>query len=152
MYPLLKREFVVNLAVEAAWDYLARIEAWPSWARHIRKIDLTPPGELHRQSSGVLHLKNGLAPTFRVTEFDRPRNWQWDGAFLWLTVLYDLRFEALDANHTKVIFVIRAEGLGASILGPLFARLYRPSLDRAIPRLVQEMNAADKAPAESAKA
>jgi len=138
--------------VEAAWDYLARIEAWPSWARHIRKIDVQPQGDLKRHTSGVLHLKNRLAPTFRVTEFDRPRSWQWDGAFLWLTVLYDHRFEALDANHTKVIFVIRAEGLGASILGPLFARLYRPSLDRAIPRLVQEMNAADKAPAESAKA
>jgi hypothetical protein len=142
MITLLERKFTVNLPLEAAWDYLARVEEWPSWARHIKKIELQPPGELERHSSGVLHLKNGLAPTFRVTEFDPPRNWQWDGAFLWLTVLYGHRFEALDAAHTKLTWIIEAEGLGASILGPLFASLYRPSLDRAIPLLVQEMNAA----------
>jgi hypothetical protein len=141
MVTLLKREFTVNLPRERAWDHLARIEEWPSWAQHIRKIELQPPGELGPKSTGLLHLTNGMKPAFRVTEFNPPRNWKWDGVFLWLTVLYDHQFEALDAEHTRLIFIVQAKGFGASILGPIFARIYRRSLDQAIPRLIREMNA-----------
>jgi hypothetical protein len=56
-------------------------------------------------------------------------------------VLYDHQFEALDAEHTRLIFIVQAKGFGASILGPIFARIYRRSLDQAIPRLIREMNA-----------
>lgn len=141
MIRLLKREFTVNVPLQTAWDHLARIEQWPSWARHIKRIELKPPGELGPTSTGLIYLTNGMTPAFRVTDFNPPRNWKWDGAFLWLTVLYDHQFVALEAEHTKLIFIIEANGFGASILGPLFARIYRRSLDRAIPRLVGEMNA-----------
>jgi hypothetical protein len=142
MVTLLEREFTVNLPLDQAWDHLARIEQWPSWARHIRRIDLQPPSDLGPTSTGKIYLTNGIKTAFRVTEFNPPRNWQWVGSFLWLTVHYDHVFEALDAAHTKMTFLIQAQGFGATILGPLFARVYRPSLDRAIPRLIHEVNAA----------
>jgi hypothetical protein len=77
-----------------------------------------------------------------VTEFNPPRNWIWVGAFLWLTVIYDHRFEPLEENRAKLTFIIAAKGFGASILGRPFAWLYRRNLERAIPLLIAEMEAA----------
>ncbi len=141
MVTLLQREFIVNLALPRAWDHLARVEQWPSWAPHIKRIELKPPGELGPQSTGVIHLTNGMKPAFRMTEFNPPGNWKWVGPFCWATVIYDHRFEALDPAHTKLIFVVEANGFGASILGRLFAMIYRRNLEKAIPLLIAEMNA-----------
>ena len=138
---LIQREVTVSVPSQWAWDHLARVERWPSWAPHIKQIELHPAGELGPQSTGVIHLTNGMKPAFRVTEFNPPRNWKWIGAFLWLTVIYDHRFESLDAERTRLIFIIEAKGFGASILGRLFALIYRRNLEKAIPLLVAEMNA-----------
>ena len=43
--------------------------------------------------------------------------------------------------RTRITFVIEATGFGVSILGRLFAWAYGKNLDRALPILVQEMNA-----------
>jgi hypothetical protein len=145
MVTLIQREFTVGIPSQSAWDHLARVEHWPSWAPHIKQIELQPPGELDQQSTGVIHLTNGMKPVFRVTEFNPPRNWKWVGTFLWLTVIYDHRFEPLDTEHTKLIWIIEAEGFGASILGRLFASIYRRNLERAIPRLIAEMNGTPRA-------
>ncbi len=37
--------------------------------------------------------------------------------------------------------MIEAKGFGKSVIGRLFAKVYSKSLDRAIPLLVEEMNA-----------
>jgi hypothetical protein len=140
-HPQLRREFTVELPVEKAWQHLARVEQWPSWARHIRRIDVQPPGELGPTSTGRLHLTNGIKPVFAVTEFQPFQNWKWVGGFLWLTVYYDHRFEELNSARCKITFLIEATGFGAWLFGRLFATIYRRSLDRAIPLLVQEMNA-----------
>ena len=137
----LRREFTVNLSVEKAWQHLARVEQWPSWAKHIEQVEVQPPGELGPQSTGRLHLTNGLKPVFRMTEFNPHRNWKWVGGFLWLTVYYDHLFDELNPTQTRLTWVIEAKGLWASVLGRLFANIYSKSLDRAIPLLVEEMNA-----------
>jgi carbon monoxide dehydrogenase subunit G len=150
MITLLEREFTVGVPLQRAWEHLARVEQWPSWAPHIKQIELNPPGELGAQSTGVIHLANGLKPAFRMTEFNWPRSWKWAGPFLWATVHYDHQFEALDAGHTKLTWMVQAEGFGAGILGRLFARIYRGDLDKAIPLLIREMNgnaASDNGPA-----
>jgi hypothetical protein len=138
---LLRREFTVPVSLPRAWEHLARVEQWPSWAPHIKRIELQPPGELGPQSMGVLYLSNGMKPAFRVTELNPPHNWKWVGRFLWLTVLYDHWFESFDAGHTRLTWVVQARGFGATILGPRFARIYRGHLDKAIPLLIAEMNA-----------
>ena len=141
MVTLIRREFTVSLPLEGAWEHLSRIEQWPSWAPHIRRIQLHPPGELGPQSAGVLHLSNGMQVTFRVNEFNPPRNWKWSSRLLWLTVGYDHLFEGINATHTKVIFVVDAQGFGASVLGRPFAKIYRRNLEKAVPLLIAEMNA-----------
>jgi hypothetical protein len=139
MVILIHREFTVGISSQRAWDHLARIKRWPSWARHIKRIELQPPGELGRQSIGVIHLTNGMKPVFRVTEFKPPQSWKWVGAFLWLTVLYDHQFEPLEAERTTLTFIVEAKGFGAGILGWVFAWIYRRNLERAIPLLIAEM-------------
>jgi Polyketide cyclase / dehydrase and lipid transport len=125
----------------AAWAHLARVEEWPRWAPHITRVDLTPPGPLTPASRGVLHLRPGMTSTFRVTEFRPPHAWRWVGPFLWLTVDYDHRFEALRARRTQLTRSVRGAGFGAAVVGRLFAAIHNANLDRAVPRLIAEMNA-----------
>ena len=139
MVQLIRREFVVNVSRPSAWAYLARVEQWPSWAQHINKVDLDPPGELTSHSKGLFRLSNGIKSQFVMTEFDRPRSWKWVGPFLWLNVHYDHQFSEVTDRKTKLTWTVEAEGFGALILGRLFAAVYAANLDRAIPKLIEEM-------------
>jgi hypothetical protein len=148
MITLLRREFTVELPLEKAWQHFARVEQWPSWAKHIKQIDVQPPGELGLRSTGRLHLNNavkagwpGSCAAFTVTEFNPYHNWKWVAPFLWLKCHYDHLFEELNPTRTKLTWVIEAQGFGKSVIGRLFAKVYSKSLDRAIPLLVEEMNA-----------
>jgi hypothetical protein len=78
----LRREFTVELPVEQAWQQLARVERWPSWAKHIKQVEVQPPGELGPESTARFHLTNGFKPVFKMTEFNPYRNWKWVGGFL----------------------------------------------------------------------
>jgi len=139
--PLLQREFTVELPLEKAWQHLARVERWPSWAMHIKQVEVQPVGELGLGSTGRMVLTNGLKPAWTVTQFNLYRNWIWVGRFLCLTIYYDHRFEEVNPMQTKITFALEASGFGKSVLGRLFAKIYSKTLDRAIASLVQEMNA-----------
>ena len=92
MIAILNREFVVDASVETAWAHLAKIEEWPSWARHIKDVKLSPSGDISHNSVGCLRLTNGIESEFRVTEFQLHQNWKWRGPFLWMRMEYDHRF------------------------------------------------------------
>jgi hypothetical protein len=77
--------------------------------------------------------------TFRMEELDPGRSWKWAGPFLWITVHYDHRFRSLGPRETELTFSLEGEGPGVGVLGPIFAAVYARSLDRAIPRLVEEL-------------
>jgi hypothetical protein len=141
MITLLRREFAVDLPLETAWQHLARVEQWPTWAKHIQQVQVQPAGELGPQSAGVIRLSNGVKSAFTMTEFNPYRNWKWAGRFLWLTVHYDHLFEELNPRQTKLTWVVAGEGFGVSVFGRLFAKIYAKNLDRAIPLLIEEMNA-----------
>ena len=140
---LLQRRFTVKAPVEKAWAHLAQVPEWPSWARHIRRIDLTPTGPLTLQSEGVIRLTNRLRSTFRMKELNPGVNWRWAGPFLWLTVDYDHRFYRVTAEQSEIEFVLDGEGFGVRVFGRLFAAIYAVNLDRAIPRLVAEVEERD---------
>jgi hypothetical protein len=136
---LLERRFRVHAPLDVAWRHLEQAERWPTWARHIRRIDLSPRGPLRAETAGTIVLTNGIRSTFRMEEMNPSANWKWAGPFLWITVHYDHRFEAVGAATTEISFVLDAEGLGVGVLGRLFAALYARNLDRAIPNLVREI-------------
>ena len=141
MKNLVHREFIVDVATETAWNHLAQVEKWPSWAKHFKHVELTPKGQLTPESKGTFHLKNGIKSEFRMIEINHPRNWKWVGPFLWLTVHYDHLFEEVDSQRTKLTWVVDAEGFGVSVFGRLFATIYNGNLNQAIPRLIDEINA-----------
>jgi hypothetical protein len=132
----LQREFEVRASVADAWRVLAQASEWPRWARHIRRIDVTPAGDLGPDSSGSIHLRNGIRSTFRMQEFNPGRNWKWVGPFLWLEIHYDHRFEAVAPDRARLTWVVEASGVGVSLFGRLFAAVYARSLDKAIPALI----------------
>ncbi len=136
----IRRQFVVEVSASAAWQHLAQISRWPTWAKHIRRIELFPEGEITQRSSGTIHLRNGVRSTFHMTEFNPGRNWKWIGPFLWLTVHYDHRFEPIDDAHTKLTWIVGLTGFGATIIGRIFAKVYERNLDRVIPHLIRELN------------
>ena len=141
MILLIRREFVVNVPARAAWAHLSRLEQWPSWARHIKRGDVAPPGPISALSSGVIHLGLGMKSRFVMTEFNPPDNWKWVGPFLCLTVHYDHQFEPLTDTSCRLVWIVEVEGFGAAVLGRVFAAIYERNLDRAIPRLIREFDA-----------
>ncbi len=138
MKTLINREFIVNAAIETAFDHLAQVEKWPSWAKHIRRADLNPPGPVNANTQGTLYLTNGVKTQFQMTRFDPPHTWEWVGKFLWMTISYDHRFTAVSDSQTKISFIVKGEGFGLSTIGRLFATAYNANLNRAIPNLITE--------------
>lgn len=136
---LLERRFVVETTLEKAWAHLERVEQWPTWARHIRKIEMRPSGVLSNETEGDIRLKNGIRSTFRMDELNRGVNWKWSGPFLWMMVHYDHEFERLGDRSTAIRFVLDGEGFGAGVIGRVFAAIYARNLDRAIPNLIAEL-------------
>jgi 8-oxo-dGTP pyrophosphatase MutT (NUDIX family) len=142
---LVAREFTVGVPLHEAWEHLARVERWPSWAKHIRRVALEPPGLLTEVSAGSFRLAGGARSTFRMEIFEPPKRWQWVGRFLTVRVHYDHRFEPTDSGHTRLIWTVVAEGPGSATLGRVFGAIYARNLDRAIPNLQAELRA-DEAP------
>jgi ligand-binding SRPBCC domain-containing protein len=138
MIELVRRSFEVDAPLDETWAHLARVESWPSWAKHIKSVTLTPAGMLTAASEGQLHLKNGARSTFRMEEFDPPRRWQWVGPFLSVRVHYDHWFADVD-GRTRLTWIVDADGLGAGTLGRVFGAIYARNLDKAIPNLQAEL-------------
>jgi hypothetical protein len=144
MLDLIQREFEVEVPLETAWQHLAQVERWPTWAKHIKQVELNPKGPLTLSTVGRFQLANGIKSDFKMTELNPFRNWKWIGPVLWLVVHYDHRFESVSAERTKLTWLVSADGFAVSVLGRLFATIYNRNLDKAIPRLISEMNALDK--------
>lgn len=88
----------------------------------------------------MIYLSSGLKSKFQMAEFNLHRNWKWVGPLLWLTIHYDHVFSAESNRQTKLAWVVEVEGFGVSIFGKLFAMIYNRNLNKAIPRLIAEMN------------
>jgi hypothetical protein len=56
-----------------------------------------------------------------------------------MTVHYDHQFNKAGPQELEIRFVLDGEGLGAGVFGRVFAAIYARNLDRAIPRLVREL-------------
>ncbi len=61
---LVVREFTVDVSVDRAWDHLARVEQWTSWAKHIKRVTLEPSGPLTESSAGAFRLAGGARSSF----------------------------------------------------------------------------------------
>src|SRR5262249_40223570 len=139
VFRAVEREFLVKASPTRAWEHLALVERWPTWARHIRRVVVSPPGPLGPESSGQIRLRNGVRSTFRMAALDPPLSWMWVGRFLGLHVSYDHGFEPAPGGGTRLVWRVDVTGPGAAVLGRLFGSIYNRSLDVAIPLLIAEL-------------
>lgn len=110
---------------------MARVEQWPIGAKHIKQVEMEPPGELGPESTGRLHLNNGVksgwpgaSAAFTVTEFNPYRNWKWVAGFLWLT--------SREAGHNQ----LAGPGTGGELqVDQVAILLFHPAFDRVDIRL-----------------
>lgn len=142
MKRIVDKVFTVRAPLALAWDHFAEVENWPSWARHIRSVVKSPPGPLCAESQGALRLSNGVKTAFRMAEFEPLRHWKWVGRFLGAEISYDHIFTESGPEQTTMRFVVDAEGWSVPLVGGVFGRIYRRNLDRAVPLLIREIEAA----------
>jgi hypothetical protein len=147
MKRVVDRTFTVRAPLAAAWEHLGRVERWPSWAEHIRHATVEPPGRLGPASRGTFKLSNGVRTTFQMVEFHPQQSWKWIGTFLGATIHYDHVFEAVAPCETRIRFTVDSMGGLTPLLGGIFGWIYRRNLDRAVPRLVDEIERASGADA-----
>jgi Polyketide cyclase / dehydrase and lipid transport len=143
---LLERSFLVEASAERAWAELVAAEGWPRWARHLRRVELLPPGPVGPASRARLVLRNRTTATVRVTEFEDGRRFRWEGSFLWLGLGYDHLVTAEATGRARITFTVDGAGLGVTTLGRLLASIYARQLDRAIPGLQALLQAPDPGP------
>lgn len=130
-----QRTFDVDVASDEAWTRLAKLEEWPQWAPHIIAVEVSPPGPLGPSSTGALRIRRLGRNSFRMSAWDPPDRWEWTGGLPGVRIVYDHQFERTDDDTTTMTWVVALDGPLASLIRPIFSRVYGRNLDRAIPSL-----------------
>lgn len=138
---LLRRDFTVDAPLDAAWSTVADVADWPSWAPHLRRVTVTPPGHIGPTSTGSLAFRPLGSSQFRVSSYTEGAGWEWVGKVLWLTIRYDHHFTA-DGGQTRMTWTVSEDGDRRSPLGRVFGWVYARQVDRAIPRLQAQLQSA----------
>lgn len=135
-----RRDFVVEVPKDRAWEHFNQAAAWPSWAGYIKSVEVTPAGPIGPTTIGTVHLQNGRSTTFHVTAFEPETHWQWSTNVAWLTLDYDHQFLRVSDLQTRIVLHMKVKGFGKSLLAFVVGQMAGGDLDAAIPKLVQEMN------------
>ncbi len=141
MRQVVREEVTVDVPRPVAWEHLAELEAWPSWAGHIRRMEPDPPGRLTDSTEVMLHMRAGPRTKMFVTEHDPPLCWVWEGTSYGVTTIFEHRFDEIDQGTTRIWFLAWMRGPLAGVAGWIFGRMMRRNLARALPRLKAEMEA-----------
>ena len=127
------------MPLRLAWDHLAQVENWRTWAKRIKSVVRTPAGPLSIDTQARVRLTNGMTSTFKMIEFAPPCHWKWQASLLGAQIYYDHVFSEVAPVQTGVRFTVDASGWQMSILGGIFASIYRRNLRRAIPLMIDEI-------------
>ncbi len=135
MREVVREQIVVDRPPPVVWSHLAKLEEWPSWAAHIRRMRPTPPGELTAATQVLLHMRAGPRTKMIVTEYDPPRRWVWGGRSLGVTTRFEHKLEEIGHERTRIWFLACVSGPLAGPGGWMFGRMMRRYLARALPKL-----------------
>jgi hypothetical protein len=138
---VVERTFEVGVPADEAWNRLAEVARWPEWAPHILSVTVDPRGPLGPTSSGELRLRRLGRNTFRMSAWEPPGRWEWVGGLPGARVEYDHLFATAGPASTTLTWIVRLDGPMASLIRPVFARIYGRNVDRAIPRLQEWIRA-----------
>jgi hypothetical protein len=139
MREVVREQVTVDRPDAVAWDHLAALEQWPTWAGHIRRMDPTPPGALTASTSVVLSMRRGPRTTMKVTEYEPPRRWVWEGRSFGTVTRFEHQFERLGDASTRIWFLAWMGGPLAPLGGWWFGRMMKRHLSIALPKLKAEI-------------
>ena len=137
---LIKREFVLRLSLNDAWELLSKIEKWRTWAPHVKSVEMDPVGDIKVNSTCTIMFNSGLKMSYKITEVNAQKNWKWEASILWYDIFCDHKFMYMDKEHTKISWLVDCEGFGSAIFGFLFSYFHSRKLNVAIPNLIAEVN------------
>jgi hypothetical protein len=135
-----RREIVVDVPRQVAWNHFAKVREWPSWLKSMSSVDLSPDDTLGPDTVATLHM-GSTATTFRMAEWDPPNHWMWTSRVLWFTLLYDHIFDEIDPRRTRIVFHMRVTGFGKSLFARLVDLGSREEHAQSFPLLAKELNA-----------
>ena len=116
MKRLIDESFEVAEPESLAWDHLAQVENWPTWAK-IKSVVRTPAGPLSIDTQATVPLTNGMTSKFRMIEFAPPRHWKWRGSLLGAQIYYDYVFSEVATGQSGVRFTVDSSGWQVAIFG-----------------------------------
>jgi uncharacterized protein YndB with AHSA1/START domain len=107
-----RRQIIVNVPREVAWEYFSRPKQWASWVgagapTEVRPSDVVGPDTIARF---------GKSFEFRMKVFAPPDHWMWSARIGWFTLDYDHVFERLADRQTRMVFHQTVTGFGSDVL------------------------------------
>lgn len=133
-----RREIVVNVPPQVAWDYFGRPKQWVSWLGTAGAPTEVGPADVIGPDTVA---KFGEAFAFRMTRFDPPTHWMWSATLGWLTIDYDHIFEPMSDRQTRMVFHQTVTGFGNDVLATLLgAATGFGGHQAALNRLADEIN------------
>lgn len=132
-----RREIVVNVPPQVAWDYFSRPKQWVSWlGESASPTEVGPSDEIQPDTFA----KFG-AFEFRMTTFAPYEHWMWSGKAGWMTIDYDHRFEPINGRQTRMVFHQTVSGFGNSVMATLIgAGTAMAGHQAALQKLADEIN------------
>jgi hypothetical protein len=132
-----RREIVVNVSREVAWEHFSRPKTWNSWMGGGAPSEVTPTDVIGPDTVA----RFGDALTFRMTQFEPYDHWMWSSQMGWLTADYDHRFERLSDRQTRMVFHQTVTGFGNDLMALLIGAATRAMGHQdMLDRLAAEIN------------
>jgi uncharacterized protein YndB with AHSA1/START domain len=133
-----RREIVVNVPPEIAWDHFSRPRQWASWLGEAAAPTEVTPSDVIGPDTVA---KFGNTVTFRMTRFAPHDHWMWSADMGWLRADYDHRFERISDRQTRMVFHQTVTGFGNDVLATLIGALTAATGHQdALNRLAAEIN------------
>lgn len=139
MREVVREQVVVDRPAHAVWTHLAKLKEWPSWAKHIRQMDPTPPRELTASTHVMLHMRAGPRTLMIVTEYEPPRRWVWEGRSFGMTTRFEHKLEEIGEGRTRIWFLAWVSGPLSGPGGWIFGKMMHRYLALALPKLKGEI-------------
>ena len=119
------RSIYIGAPPDAVWRVLVNIEAWPGWARQMKRLERLDPGPLAFGSRVRVTPKAMPGSVWEVTEYEERRSYTWTSKVAPGVRLTGGHVVDPDPDGVKATFWLASSGPLAAVLSPLLAVVFR---------------------------